>query len=407
MIFIESILLSYSNKNRLEYQKYAEFFRFIGIYVCEDLKDDSELALSIRKNFFSLRYDIDQLVNDNIDFESFFDSSQNLIGNDDIIKKLWQTFQIQELLQASVTLQYFYMRAEEVLIAGKHFMVAAKELGDYIEQNKDACENNQYIRYAKLYCEQKANLAKHVCGENLEYPIERLADEGFLILSKFPWFSNVWMLIGLIFEIEPQYTRNAIDAFQNAIKDIQDEPYASSIYYRLGKKCETVQELKNLENQAYQKAYQVMPKYRNIYKVARKYMDLEEWKEAENYFKQCLNKLALKKDYMDPLEQEYYYKINSHLGHISIMERKYEKTIEYALEALDFRDAIYEALSDRQNPYVRIYFQIYSEKAYEMVVLELKRMGSKHLYRYLAIAYQNLGNQRIADQYWDIVKMEW
>lgn len=406
MAIIESILLSYSNKNRLEYQKYAEFFRMLGIYVCEDLKDDEELTLLIREKDYSLRYDIDHSVNEGIILKSFF-PLHFFFGDDIIIKKIWQIFQTRELLQASVTLQYFYMKASEVSKAGEQFKCAADELKHYIKENETECENNQYIRYAKLYCRQKANLARYVCGEKIAYSIEKLADEGFLILSKFPQFSNVWMLIGLIFEIEPRYTRNTIDAFQNAIQNIPGEPYASSIYYRLGKKCETVQELKNLENQAYQNAYQLMPKYRNIYKVARKYMDLEKWEEAKRYFRECLNKLALKKDYMDPLEQEYYYKIKSHLSYICIMEREYEEAIEYAMQALDFKDEIYDGASNAENVYARIYFQIYEENANSIISLELRRMGSRQLYRYLAIAYQNLGNERIADQYWDIVNMKW
>ena len=72
MAIIESILLSYSNKNRLEYQKYAEFFRMLGIYVCEDLKDDEELTLLIREKDYSLRYDIDHSVNEGIILKSFF-----------------------------------------------------------------------------------------------------------------------------------------------------------------------------------------------------------------------------------------------------------------------------------------------------------------------------------------------
>lgn len=110
---------------------------------------------------------------------------------------------------------------------------------------------------------------------------------------------------------------------------------------------------------------------------------------------------------MDPLEQEYYYKIKSHLSYICIMEREYEEAIEYAMQALDFRDEIYDGASNAENVYARIYFQIYEENANSIISLELRRMGSRQLYRYLAIAYQNLGNERIADQYWDIVNMKW
>ena len=58
MVKNKSVLLIYSNDNRIKFQKYAELFRLVGIYVCEGAKEDC----SGINNFedYDVRYDLDE-----------------------------------------------------------------------------------------------------------------------------------------------------------------------------------------------------------------------------------------------------------------------------------------------------------------------------------------------------------
>lgn len=116
---------------------------------------------------------------------------------------------------------------------------------------------------------------------------------------------------------------------------------------------------------------------------------------------------------MDPLEQEYYFKVHSHLAYISIKRRDYVSAIEYAEEALDFRENI-EFDNMHFTNIDRFYKEIYEhkgEKTYitwnvsELVDVELERMSLSNIYLYLATAYQELGADDIADIYWNHVRI--
>lgn len=170
-----------------------------------------------------------------------------------------------------------------------------------------------------------------------------------------------------------------------------------------------------------------MPKYRNIYKVAKRYMVMDMWDLAEKYFKECIDKILYRGKcqnntdclsnlkHLDPLEQEYFFKVSSHLAYISINRMEYEEAIQYAEIALDFRDAVY-ADRDSLADYDRMYNEVYGKMIFSnsiskelwkpkaLVELEIGRMRSKNLYQHLAVANDRLGRSDLADSYWSVVK---
>lgn len=38
MVKDKSVAFTYSNENRMKYQKYAEYFQLIGVHVCENIR---------------------------------------------------------------------------------------------------------------------------------------------------------------------------------------------------------------------------------------------------------------------------------------------------------------------------------------------------------------------------------
>ena len=415
MVRDKSVLLTYSNKNRMKYQECAEFFRLIGVYVCENYQAKGNEPGIETQTDFQYNLDDDSEIDLEEQFINFMSHDElQADSNGEIAKEVEKIFQSYHLLQASVTLQYFCINTSIVGYAGELFSNAAKNLEDYSNDNLDKTKPNYQIRYAILYCKQKANLAKSLLDEVLCYPIADLLKEASCLQEEFPNCSNTWMLIGMICEISKEYKMKAIEVLKKAADTVNGKVYSTSILYRLGKNCEGMEELEYLKNDSYEQAYNIMPKYRNIYKLARQYMDMEIWELAIGYFKQCLEKINWHGEYLDPLEQEYYFKVCSHLAYIYNQMNDYVSAIRYAERALDFKNDIYDAKDDLEG-YNKMYYDVYKELAWEekekedwnpknIIEVELKRMSTKNIYHHLAVAYQGLGIDDVAGEYWNLVK---
>lgn len=407
-----SILLRYKNKNRILYQTYAEFLRLAGIYVCEDIYEADEEDKWAEFDF-SIRYEIpeDEIEIGNgeeralknlknelslVDGDDVFGEGSDLYICYDDIRKI---FVKNYLLTSSVTLQYFRMESKLVEEAGENFARAADEFVELIKKRADY-QSNRHIRYAKLYCKQKANLAQYFCGNSVFYYVNNLAEEGLGIMKQFPDFSNAWVLLGLVYEISKDYGRDAIDAFQRAIALVNNQPYAANIYYWLGKRYEEYDSLYNMSDESYQAAYNVVPKYRNAYKVAVSYMQKGKWEQALLYFDKALQLLEIKGDFKDPLEQEYYFKVNLHIGYIFLQKEEYDNTINSVDKALTLR----KGLENTEKKYIDFYDQIYGGKSDEYRALELQRMGIRQAYLYKATALQKMNQSGQAEKYWDKIR---
>lgn len=405
MIENKSVLLKYSNRNRRKFQKHAEFLRFVGVFVCEYLVEDEDSI-----NLDGYDYDVECELDSGIKLKEYcsywFEGS---VRTYDQLKRVFEKF---DLLQASVTLQYFSMNTGYVQKAGHCFKEASEELDAYF-RNISRAKDEYEFQYARLYCKQKANLAQYLTNKELYFPIDELGKECVILQKQFPDCPNTFMLLGMIYEISKGNKMDAIDAFTDAKNGIGDMPYVSSVLYRLGKVCEGSEVLRWLMNDSYLMSYKAMPKYRTIYKLARMHMNQGQWDLAINYFNECLAKIKIKKNFLDPLEQEYYFKVHSHLAYISIKRRDYVSAIEYAEEALEFRENI-EFDNMHFTNIDRFYKEIYEHKgkktyimwnASELVDVELERMSLSNIYLYLATAYQELGADDIADIYWNHVRI--
>ncbi|MCM1537639.1 MAG: hypothetical protein NC254_04490 [bacterium] len=422
---IESILLTYDNPERVDYQFFAEFLRLAGIYVCEDCRTEAAKNVRWDEGIFSAVYVIEKQAThagklnrrrkvsklnslaDNLHSQTgasaFYDCWYD-------IAKVYLTY---DLLQAGVTMQYFRTKVPTKNKA------TIRKVGDLFERAADAFVrlvkenpwymNNQYIRYAKLYCKQKANLARYFCGEPVVYYVDDLGAEGMALLQRFPEFSNAWALLGFVYEISADHVKDTVDAFQRAIQMEGAKPYVSSIYYWLGKRCEEYSYLRTQVYDFYEKAYRLMPKYRNVYKVANWYMQKKDWKNAILYYQNCLTFLDARGDYQDPLEQEYCFKVNIHICYCFMQQKEYAAAIPYAEKALWLRQKLEQALENKGKPgsLTRFYYDMYNaEHAEACIAIELDRMQDAQVNTYLAKAYQEINKPEEAKRYLDQVLPE-
>lgn len=398
----ESILISYENENRILYQGYAEFLRLMGIYVCEDVICDQDAETektSWKDSDFSLHYTIDcseqwDMTDDGVKNSlTFF--RHKLSAN---IKDKWffecydyicNLYVKYHLLQAATVLYYYKMNEDEVAKSGDLFEKAADELTELLKSKPEFMEN-RFVRYANLYCKQKANSARHTCEKRLVYYVDKLVTQGLLITGKFADFSNAWVLLGLICEKSNDFLLEAVDAYRRAIRMLDDRPYASSVYYRLGK-CYEAGERKITQRakKQYENAYRTVKKYRNVYKLAVSCRDEGNLAEAVRYFTECLKYLKNRSFYLNPIEQEYYFKVNVQISYCYLQSEDFYEALKYADRALDFRKRL-EAGLEKENLLKKFFREMYGKEAEKYVCLTLKRMNDKQIRRYQMVARMEL-----------------
>ena len=410
MAHFDSILITYHNKDRILFQIYAEFFRLMGIYITEDILYDQKIqAADIHWNemYFSFHYKIRNT------------SKMNGIGSEAEVKEqltvlkeelkahihtdaffecyddICNIFCENQLFRASAILQYYKSGSEKTLTAGEQFEHAADSLTQLLNKKNRYLEN-RYARYASLYCKQKANSARYICKQRVIYYVDKLASQGLALCKEFDGFSNAWVLLGLICEKSKDFLPETINAYQRAVQMTGYQPYASSIYYLLGKCYEFVDDTISIRAaKEYENAYKCMKKYRNIYKMAISYNYKNEWEEAVHYFYECLQFLKWKDTFLDPIEQEYYFKVNTHLSYYYLRQENFCDAIKYAKRALE----LYQKLKDgieTENPETAFYISFFGKDAGQYIHLALKKMNEQQTNQYLSVAYLELQMQEEA-----------
>ncbi|WP_455720056.1 hypothetical protein [Agathobacter sp.] len=393
MVNNTSVLLKYSNKNRYKFQWNAEFLRFLGYFVCECLKEDND-SKDLEKYEYSIELDLDE-----IDQIEIYNSILGLFsGKENEWIDLRNVFEKWNLFQAAVTLQYFSINSEITDRAGNYFKEAVADLNKRFAEHGSGADFRYEYCYARLYCMQKANWACYLCKKPLYYQEDELGSMCMEFSNEFPDNGNIYMLLGMIYENSSRNKMSAVNAFIESKNSIGMKPYVTSVLYKIGKACEGEENLRWLMNDAYENAYNIMPKYRNIYKVAQQYMNMNAITDAIEYFEECLCKLGNRADYMDPLEQEYLFKVNAHLSYLSIHNNDYFSAVEYAGAAKRIKQRIKEEI-ENQNGFDRLYYEIYSNIGWnveEIINLELNRMVESNVNQYLGTAYQKMGLDDIA-----------
>lgn len=401
--------LSYSNENRIEYQLYAEFLRLAGIYVwerceCEEEEMPGQLESAPEILYYRIKSSGMIYGNDG----SFSGNAQlrkltGLVRQWEIkLKKtefeeafpiLLNGFVLNALFEADATLQYFRMDSDLVEAAGDKFQSVAHWLGKMMKEKE--IYHNRHLRYARLYCLQKANYAYYLRKKPVAMDVDILAEQCDELLEEYPDFTNVWVLKGMVYEIVPQRLRNSINAFEHALSGVKPYPFLSSIYYWIGKRYEGVEMYRDRMEMAYQNAYRLDSKYRIIYKMGMLYEKGRDWEEALLYYQKCISKILMKKKYLDPLEQEYFFKTHIRMAYIYLDQMKrYERSIDMVNKALHLRKKIKEGMEqEKANFETKFYYDMYGKrKAIDYIKLELSRMGTRQAYKFLSMAYKNLGD---------------
>lgn len=418
---ITAVRVVHDITNRMVYNLYAEFFRFIGVFVGEHfLMDYTEEHYEEDVEYFDSFLciadypDKDSIPNATVaekeafiyidansykemtfvdagssDLKSLMESVLNQIHQREM-NDLISIFIKNEVLRGACQLQYYRLKSSLHRDSEEIFKRAVKALLDLKEDSK--C-----VRYARLYCQQKANLAcNYQVDRPLAYDVQQLIDECVKLINDYPDFTNAQILLGMICEMYTDYYKFAIAAYKNAIEKIGKYCYASNVYYWIGYLYEKLSGYHEDAQLAYTKAYDLKKKYRNIYKVAMMKAEEEDFCGQQKYFIECLDYLErLQKYRMDPLEIEYYYKVGvltcyNYVFHL----KEYEKAIECGEKVLHF----YNNVLNKENEENFVYFYGNSEHDYRD--LSKNRISRNKVFECLAIAYRENGEKDKSEEFW-------
>lgn len=354
-------------------------------------------------------------------FKSIFEEIQKsgIIVPSNVIRDLLPIYLNANIVIAASNLQYYRIVSAMHEESKKIFQNAVKELIALSNgmEGEEVGQGGFHYDYSLLYCKYKVNLAcwflkngeynrrrgdGELCDVNgfrrevqLQYKVFDLVEECRKLLAKYPQEPNLYVLLGLITERASDGYSICVDAYTRALQSIGEQPYASHVYYWLGRVHEKYKEKnkeKNKENiyeakRAYAKAYLLQKKYRNTYKVAVMYEKEDNWPRFFEYLKKCkaeLEKVFAQDIPLDPLELDYYCKVCLLLCMRSWQYlNDADAAIQYGEEVLKFFEL--HIKNDGLGEFQRLYGDEYTFYQRE----SQNRISFKHVHETLAEAYRS------------------
>lgn len=445
MVGFKSVKIIHKISDRIDFLFLAEFFRFCGFYVGEGTVDylsiqeeinqnnfdayiwipskeegfqildfgrlheiyDIVYFHGIRKNILSIGgaeteiKDIDNSKKKQL-LEACLKETGISINESDtaIWNKLVDIYVENDLMLASSSLQYYTLKdSSAIQDANARFLNAHNHIENIIKSNLNI---NRNIQYAEIWCAVKVNSTREYQKKALLFSPDKLAKKCEKIYQDYPDFSNIKVLEGLCFDYSTDRGFDAIYAFRQALKAEQDMCYSTAIYYWIGKRYEAYDVNQREAKYYYQKAYETMPKFRNIYKLAVFAKKKGDFAATWKYFAQIIDILdhTAKINMLDPLELEYAFKAYQQMCHMyydkcTDISLKYENIVRFAQAAIKVRNMI-----DSSIYFDRLYGK---EKAEIYRDICRRRMSLNSIYLMLSNSYKNLNEFELAEKYKNLI----
>lgn len=414
-----AIKIIHDVKHRPVYYLFTELFRLLGFFIGEETvgeRKQNDAVCDEEKCFGSILYigdpeELNDFSNKNIIMidpdEYFFPDAVNQINTPENMKNMLKTLaQINEKVSV-IGLEFPLDLVQKVLpIYLENNVVKAalqlqyyrleSDIHDYSRQvfsdTLNALERLSYtgkftwcFLYAKLYCKQKVNLSCYYQENGLfVYDVDVLAKECRKLVDSEPNRSNAWVLLGMIYDVSKEHIKYAVEAYQRAINLDGRCCFSSHIYYWIGRLYELAGDNHEDAQKAYQGAYRLKKKYRNIYKMGKMAAADGAYQKAVSYYEECLDNLEESRQLcMDPLEVSYYFKTSVLACFTCVVYLKdYERAVVFGDRArLFYKEGV-----------TKDFEKLFGSEAVTYREITEKGIRLKKLYECLAIAYRELAN---------------
>lgn len=245
----------------------------------------------------------------------------------------------------SITMQYYSKTKNTAINDAKDaFIKAYKELNEFGGAERYTGAMRAHYMYALLWTKLKTNMACDYMEDVLYFSEEKMFEECRELIADFPGFSNAKVLMGLCYEPLKMRTNDTVNAFSVALDDIENECFASSVYYWIGKSFETDGRYPDEAKECYRRSNKRSVKFRSLFKLGVMARQEKKYGEAVDFFDTILNRLRAKDaiGYTDPLELEYLQKAYLQKCIIYYEGHRYDKVRENMGLATMAKEKIYE-----------------------------------------------------------------
>ena len=313
--------------------------------------EKAEAGLIIKGDFFTQKTCLQAIIGKILYLISQKVERDQYCFEDDLIPIFVQN----NLFLHSVTMQYYSKTNDNVIQEAKDaFVAACKDLEKCNTKNYTGKMRAHYM-YALLWTKVKGNIACDYLEHVLYFPEDRMFEDCRKLIEDYPDFSNAKVLMGLCYEPLKKRTRDTVNAFSNALDDIEDECFAASVYYWIGKRFETDGRYPEQAKECYRRSNNRSVKFRSLFKLGIISRKEKNYGEAISFFDTILTKLQAKDTigYTDPLELEYIQKAYLQKCITYYEGRRYDKVRENMKLAEEAQDKI------KQNKFFGI---LYADK---------------------------------------------
>lgn len=347
------------------YRVLSAFFRFVGIFACENLCDDEygddvDYIYIIKEGSEEADVPMVKWIQEALNEmkEIFGEGAYEVLG------RIAEFFSDNDLMRGSYAIAYFGDTGKEFIyhrmeFALEGFKNALKEL-EALEQEPEYVSDRLYIWAAKSNCkrrineiftiiwnaiengkygkdeEEKKKLRKALKTNNHYFGLDEVKEDISKILEEEPAFYGAYAILGFVAEIDDYHDMEAGDAFKHAVQLIGNKSYASYLLFRMGRYQNNIYLNLDDKMEYYWKAYKAdYHNFRAGYKLAVNEQDFGNYREAFELWYRLLEVLEPKRELpsLQPVECAYLYKTYRNIGNLHNRQGEYSKAIMYLQKA--------------------------------------------------------------------------
>lgn len=413
----------------------SAFFRFIGIFACENLVDDEygdevDWTCRIEKGSEDSDIPVEEQA------KQYLLQMKECFGDEpfQLIMQIWPLFLQNDLMRGSYAIDYFSTAGKEYIYQKMETAMASFESAlcqlEGIEKNlNESSPENVYLWMAEANCQRRINeLAmilwkaiqenkygkeeeretrlKKLTGVYIAY--DKIESNIAKVLKVDPSFYAAYAIRGFAKELSEDHKIDSVNDFEKAIDIIGNKSYNSYLNYRKGSYYEKILHNSNKKMEYYEKAVKAdRHNYRAIYKLAKYEQEDKNGNlnKAIELWENLLNVLLCKENLpsLQPIECAYLYKAYRELGLIYKRLRNYTLGIEYLEKAIGVYDSIYN--EDNKKGFYPWMFGNESVDGSDLKAWEIyknasrKKLNIQKTYTAIVDASSRAGLEKIHDKY--------
>ena len=392
----------------------SDFFRSIGSYVVEDVMEDSKYTTqfdviiiitkdmnekeleNLKKNYpdfliwkgetttdegkkFALQTLIKSIL--------LKDFSDNIVSRDKEIKdlqKIINYFIDHKLMKVRNSYAYFYTNRELVESAKREFLDVYENI---LNDSKENENESRYLFYFRMDIIRCINETCFYLNEGMFFNTEAVLAFMKKHMTRFAYFSNFYVLMGMISELDVPFQREAKLFFEKALENVKEKTYGYFCCYKLGRYYEKVEKNWNQAIKYYKEAQRLNKCfYRAPYKIGLYYESINKSEYAMDAYTSVVQSLKEREHYLQKKEYECLYKVYYHMAEIFRLSGQYS-------EAANKYERILTLSKSLEKDKNLLYKEIYGSEEEKYRIYTKKRMRLNLIYERLIYIYKKTGEE--------------